>query len=88
MYLMEVSPKALKSPIGVMHCLGLTIGLFFAQVLGQDTILGSETLWPLLLAAQSGFIILGLIPLAYSPESPIHLFINQGNEDDTIKGLT
>lgn len=86
MYLMEVAPKSLRGAMGVMQQLGLTSGILIAQVLGQETYLGSEYWWSTLLSFSSIFIALGLIALTFCPESPVYLYVIQGEADKAIRG--
>lgn len=89
LYLMEVSPKRLKSPMGVMHTLGLTIGLLISQILGQDHFLGSAQRWPILLSFFTVFIFIGYITFFNTPESPSYL-LKMDKEDrafETLKSL-
>lgn len=89
LYLMEVSPKRLKSPMGVMHTLGLTVGLLISQVLGQDQFLGSAQRWPILLSFFTVFILVGFFTYLNTPESPAYL-LKVEKEDaafETLKSL-
>ena len=49
MYNAEVSPTSLRGAIGTVNQLAVTIGMLISQVLGLNMVLGTETLWPLLL---------------------------------------
>jgi MFS family permease len=40
MYLTESSPKHIRGALGVLHQLGLTIGILISQILGLEELLG------------------------------------------------
>nr|QBK50990.1 glucose transporter 1 [Trachinotus ovatus] len=81
MYVGEVSPTSLRGALGTLHQLGIVLGILIAQVFGMESIMGNDTLWPLLL----GFILIPaviqcvLLPLC--PESPRFLLINKNEEN-------
>ncbi|XP_078577140.1 solute carrier family 2, facilitated glucose transporter member 5-like [Branchiostoma floridae x Branchiostoma japonicum] len=80
MYLAEVSPTSLRGGISVMHQAMLTVGILLAQILGLEQILGSETLWPVLLAFYAVPSGLQLAIMPFLPESPRYLLINKQDE--------
>ncbi len=45
MYINEVSPKNIRGTFGASFQLGVTISVFFAQVISLNNILGSPTTW-------------------------------------------
>ncbi|XP_048879447.1 solute carrier family 2, facilitated glucose transporter member 1-like [Brienomyrus brachyistius] len=81
MYVGEISPTNLRGALGTLHQLGVVIGILIAQVFGLDTILGNETLWPLLLSFTFLPALLQCILLPFCPESPRFLLINRGEEN-------
>ncbi|KAI1309405.1 Solute carrier family 2, facilitated glucose transporter member 3 [Halotydeus destructor] len=87
MYLMEIAPKALQGSLGITHCLGMTMGMFVGQVLGQGHLLGTPTEWPILLALHGLVILVGILPLLLSPESPTFLYLIKGKEQAAWKVL-
>ncbi|XP_040014775.1 solute carrier family 2, facilitated glucose transporter member 1 [Xiphias gladius] len=86
MYVGEVSPTALRGALGTLHQLGIVIGILVAQVFGLDSIMGNDSLWPLLL----GFIfipaVMQCVLLPLCPESPRFLLINR-NEENKAKSV-
>lgn len=60
--------------------------LFVLQIFGLESILGSATLWPLLLALTVLPAILQSIMLPFCPESPRYLLIVLNQEEEARKG--
>ncbi|XP_022617106.1 solute carrier family 2, facilitated glucose transporter member 1-like [Seriola dumerili] len=81
MYVGEVSPTSLRGALGTLHQLGIVVGILIAQVFGIESIMGNESLWPLLL----GFIfipaVIQCVLLPLCPESPRFLLINKNEEN-------
>lgn len=73
MYLLEIVPFNLKGAMGTCHQLFITIGIFTGSVFGLREILGSESLWPVLLLLNIVPGILSLIVFPFLPESPRYL---------------
>ncbi|XP_068425750.1 solute carrier family 2, facilitated glucose transporter member 3 [Clinocottus analis] len=87
MYVGEISPTAVRGAFGTLHQLGVVIGILVAQIFGLESILGSDTLWPVLLALTILPAILQCILLPFCPESPRYLFIVLNQEEEARKAL-
>lgn len=87
MYVGEVSPTAVRGAFGTLHQLGVVIGILVAQIFGLESILGSDNLWPLLLALTILPAILQSIMLPFCPESPRYLLIVLNKEEEARKAL-
>jgi sugar porter (SP) family MFS transporter len=90
MYLMELSPAKHRPILGVLHSLGMTVGVLVAQVLGQESLFGNKANWPILLSFYTIFIMIGFTALLWVPESPVFIFMSLDDETravDTIKNL-
>ncbi|XP_012688983.2 solute carrier family 2, facilitated glucose transporter member 3 [Clupea harengus] len=87
MYIGELAPTALRGAFGTLHQLGVVIGILVAQVFGLEALLGSDYLWPLLLALTALPAALQCIMLPLCPESPRHLLINLNQEEEARKAL-
>ncbi|XP_056141613.1 solute carrier family 2, facilitated glucose transporter member 1 [Lampris incognitus] len=87
MYVGEISPTALRGAFGTLHQLAVVIGILVAQILGLDSLLGSESLWPLLLALTALPGILQAVMLTFCPESPRYLLISLHQEEEAEKVL-
>lgn len=86
MYLTEIAPVNIRGAMGVLHQLALTIGILVSQLLGLREVLGSATLWPILLAFSAVPFILSCLVLPWYPDSPRWLLVKRGNETEAVKG--
>ncbi|XP_073677528.1 solute carrier family 2, facilitated glucose transporter member 3a [Garra rufa] len=87
MYIGEVSPTPLRGAFGTLHQLGVVVGILIAQIFGLEYLLGSNKLWPILLALTVLPAILQCILLPFCPESPRYLLINLNEEEQARKAL-
>ncbi|XP_066529832.1 solute carrier family 2, facilitated glucose transporter member 3a [Hoplias malabaricus] len=87
MYVGEVSPTPLRGAFGTLHQLGVVVGILISQILGLEFLLGSDTLWPLLLALTVIPAVLQCLLLPFCPESPRYLLINLNKEEEARKAL-
>lgn len=87
MYIGEISPTAVRGAFGTLHQLGVVIGILIAQVFGLESLLGSDLLWPLLLALTIIPAVLQSIMLPFCPESPRYLLIVLNKEEEARKAL-
>nr|CAD7198336.1 unnamed protein product [Timema douglasi] len=80
MYLAEISPVHLRGAVGTVYQLVITISILVSQILGLESVLGTEALWPVLLALTvvPGIFQLATLPLC--PESPKYLLLSKGQE--------
>ncbi|KAJ8258263.1 hypothetical protein COCON_G00172750 [Conger conger] len=86
MYVGEISPTALRGALGTLHQLGIVLGILFAQILGMEQLMGSDSLWPLLLAFTFIPAVVQCILLPFCPESPRYLLIirNQKSQAKSV----
>ncbi|XP_019362449.1 PREDICTED: solute carrier family 2, facilitated glucose transporter member 11-like isoform X1 [Gavialis gangeticus] len=86
-YIGEISPKKLRgfgnSTAAVFWALGKSIG----QVMGQRELLGSKSLWPMLMALGGIPALAQLVTLPFFPESPPYFLIHKGDEDGCMKAM-
>ncbi|XP_030644441.1 solute carrier family 2, facilitated glucose transporter member 3a [Chanos chanos] len=87
MYVGEVSPTPLRGAFGTLHQLGVVVGILIAQIFGLESLLGSDKLWPVLLALTVLPAVLQCILLPFCPESPRYLLINLNQEEQARKAL-
>ncbi|KAM6440521.1 solute carrier family 2, facilitated glucose transporter member 3-like [Liasis olivaceus] len=87
MYISEVSPTALRGAFGTLHQLGIVVGILVAQIFGLNVIMGTETLWPLLLGFTVIPALLQCVALPFCPKSPRFLLINKTEEEKAVAVL-
>ncbi|XP_033958293.1 solute carrier family 2, facilitated glucose transporter member 3 [Pseudochaenichthys georgianus] len=87
MYVGEIAPTALRGAFGTLHQLGVVIGILVAQIFGLEFLLGSDLLWPLLLALTILPAIVQSILLPFCPESPRYLLIVLNQEEEARKAM-
>lgn len=87
MYVGEISPTAVRGAFGTLHQFGVVVGILVAQIFGLESLLGSDSLWPLLLALTILPAILQTILLPFCPESPRYLLIVLNQEEEARKAL-
>ncbi|CAG6015172.1 solute carrier family 2, facilitated glucose transporter member 3 [Menidia menidia] len=87
MYVGEISPTAVRGAFGTLHQLGVVIGILVAQIFGLESLLGSDDLWPLLLALTVLPAVVQTIMLPFCPESPRYLIIVLNQEEEARKAL-
>ena len=63
--------------VGTVYQLVITISILVSQILGLESILGTENLWPVLLAVTA-------VPAC--PESPKYLLLSKGQEMEAQRG--
>ncbi|KAH8365290.1 hypothetical protein KR084_007986 [Drosophila pseudotakahashii] len=80
MYLVEIAPAELSGSVGVFTCIGITGGIVLGQIVSFDFVLGTEKLWTYALAFSGIFVIIGLSPIFWFPESPRFL-MSQGKRE-------
>ncbi|XP_071450965.1 solute carrier family 2, facilitated glucose transporter member 1-like isoform X2 [Hetaerina americana] len=88
MYLAEISPVHLRGAVGTVYQLVITISILISQVLGLESVLGTETAWPVLLAITAVPAVFQLATLPLCPESPKYIMSNQGKELEAQRALT
>lgn len=69
-----------------MYQLVITISILVSQILGLESILGTEESWPVLLAITVVPGIFQLVTLPICPESPKYLLLSKGQEMEAQRG--
>ncbi|GFO21938.1 solute carrier family 2, facilitated glucose transporter member 1 [Plakobranchus ocellatus] len=87
LYLAEISPTSLRGFCGTCNQLSITMGVVLAQVLGLSSVLGTEDLWPFLVAAPAVPAIFSFLTLSWCPESPRFLLVVKENETKARKAM-
>lgn len=87
LYLMEIAPTSLRGFAGVFNQLAINIGILVSQILGLDSVMGTEDLWPYDLGATVVPIVIMLCSLPWCPESPRFLMLTAMDENKAEKAL-
>uniref|UniRef100_A0A8C8RXF3 Major facilitator superfamily (MFS) profile domain-containing protein n=1 Tax=Pelusios castaneus TaxID=367368 RepID=A0A8C8RXF3_9SAUR len=86
-YLGEISPKKLRGFANTSALMFLTLGKVLGQIVGLRELLGTESLWPLLLALSGTGAFVQLVSLPFFPESPPYLLIQKGDTEGCLKAM-
>ncbi|XP_068598177.1 solute carrier family 2, facilitated glucose transporter member 11-like [Brachionichthys hirsutus] len=87
MYIGECSPNKLRGFFAFTVSILYGCGKVFGQIVGLREILGSEEMWPYLLAISGLPAILQFVTLPFFPESARYLYIDRGDVDGAEKSL-
>lgn len=87
MYVGEIAPTNLRGALGTLHQLAIVTGILLAQILGLESLLGSQELWPILLGLTVVPTVLQMVLLPFCPESPRFLYIIRSQEHHAKSGL-
>lgn len=88
MYFGESAPKAMRGAVAFSSAVFTAVGILLGQVTGLTELLGSEALWPYLLASNALPGLLQLLTLPWFPESPRYLLIDRGDREACSRALT
>lgn len=87
-YLYEIAPKNLRGLTGTLNQLNIVLGILTTNIIGLPSLLGTSTLWPLLV----GFVFVPMLfhlALSFGVQSPKYLFLKKndrvGAEEALIK---
>uniref|UniRef100_A0A8C3VD10 Solute carrier family 2, facilitated glucose transporter member 5 n=1 Tax=Catharus ustulatus TaxID=91951 RepID=A0A8C3VD10_CATUS len=86
-YAGEISPKKLRGFINVTSTVFLALGKTVARILGLRELLGSQALWPVLMASCGLPALVQLLTLPFFPESPPYLLMHKGDQEGCKKAI-
>lgn len=87
MYVGEIAPTSLRGALGTLHQLAIVTGILIAQILGLESIFGTDDLWPILLGVTVLPTVLQMALLPFCPESPRFLYIVRCQEHHAKSSL-
>ncbi|XP_040923201.1 solute carrier family 2, facilitated glucose transporter member 11-like [Toxotes jaculatrix] len=87
MYFGESAPKHLRGAVAFSSAVFTAFGIFLGQVVGLTELLGTEPLWPYLLASNALPGLIQLLTLPWFPESPRYLLIDRGDREACVQAL-
>merc|ERR1712226_544219 len=76
LYINEIAPEPYMGAFGACFQLGVCAGILLSNIFGLSYIMGTESLWPILLALNAAPCILQIFLSFISPETPIYLLSN------------
>ncbi|XP_039360547.1 solute carrier family 2, facilitated glucose transporter member 11-like isoform X1 [Mauremys reevesii] len=86
-YLAEISPKKLRGFTTATLSLFVNMGKCLGQIAGLSELLGTESLWPLLMAIGGITALVQLVTLPFFPESPPYLLMQKGDMEGCQEAL-
>ncbi|XP_053723771.1 solute carrier family 2, facilitated glucose transporter member 11-like [Synchiropus splendidus] len=87
MYLGESSPKQLRGFLTLTSSIFIGFGKLVGQIIGIKEILGTDEMWPYLLAIGGLPAILQFVTLLFFPEAPRYLYIDKGDTEGCQRAL-
>ncbi|XP_041818922.1 solute carrier family 2, facilitated glucose transporter member 11-like [Chelmon rostratus] len=87
MYFGESAPKHLRGAVAFSSAVFTAFGIFMGQIVGLTALLGTEPLWPYLLASNALPGLFQLLTLPWFPESPRYLLIDREDRDACVRAL-
>ncbi|XP_020654820.3 solute carrier family 2, facilitated glucose transporter member 11 [Pogona vitticeps] len=86
-YLGEISPKKFRGFALTTGAVFFSLGKALGQIMGLRDILGTPSLWPLLLALCGIPALLNLVLLPLFPESPPYLLIEKEDKEGCLQAM-
>ncbi|XP_062252807.1 solute carrier family 2, facilitated glucose transporter member 11-like [Platichthys flesus] len=87
MYLGESSPKKFRGFLTLTSSIFIGFGKVTGQIIGIKEMMGTEDMWPYLLAVSGIPAILQFAMLLFFPEAPRYLYIDKGDTEGCKKAL-
>ncbi|TKS71355.1 Solute carrier family 2, facilitated glucose transporter member 11 [Collichthys lucidus] len=81
----ETSPKTLRGFLTLTSSIFVSFGKVVGQIIAIKEIMGTEEMWPYLLAVSGIPAILQFVMLPLFPESPRYLYIDKGDTESSRK---
>lgn len=86
LYLNELPPQNYRGLVGTLNQFGIVFGIMFTNICGLPKLLGSDKLWPILVALMLLYVIPHLV-LILGVDSPKYLYITRGRRDEAEQVL-
>ncbi|NWU95586.1 GTR5 protein, partial [Upupa epops] len=86
-YTGEISPKKLRGFANSTSSFFWSLGKAMGQIAGQRELLGSQSLWPVLMAFSGLPALVQLVTLPFFPESPPYLLMHKGDQEGCRKAI-
>ncbi|XP_009329035.1 PREDICTED: solute carrier family 2, facilitated glucose transporter member 11-like [Pygoscelis adeliae] len=86
-YVGEISPRKLRGFANSTSSFFWSLGKAIGQISGQRELLGSQSLWPMLMASCGLPALIQLVTLPFFPESPPYLLMHKGDQEGCKKAI-
>ncbi|NWJ09933.1 GTR9 protein, partial [Crypturellus undulatus] len=86
-YLGEISPRKLRGFANSTASFFWSLGKAVGQIVGQRELLGSQSLWPILMASCAFPALFQLVTLPFFPETPSYLLMQKGDQEGCKKAI-
>ncbi|XP_076209166.1 solute carrier family 2, facilitated glucose transporter member 11-like isoform X3 [Aptenodytes patagonicus] len=86
-YVGEISPRKLRGFANSTSSFFWSLGKAVGQISGQRELLGSQSLWPMLMASCGLPALIQLVTLPFFPESPPYLLMHKGDQEGCKKAI-
>ncbi|RMC06023.1 hypothetical protein DUI87_17568 [Hirundo rustica rustica] len=86
-YVGEISPRKLRGFANSTSSFFWSLGKAIGQISGQRELLGSQSLWPVLMASCGVPALVQLVTLPFFPESPPYLLMHKGDQEGCKKAI-
>ncbi|XP_035651927.1 solute carrier family 2, facilitated glucose transporter member 11-like isoform X1 [Oncorhynchus keta] len=87
MYLGESSPKKLRGFLTLTSSIFIGLGKVMGQIVGIKEVMGTDDMWPWLMALGGLPAIIQFVTLLFFPEAPRYLYIDKGDTEGSKKAL-
>ncbi|CAL8335558.1 unnamed protein product [Merluccius merluccius] len=87
MYVGECAPKKRRGFLTLTASIFIAAGKVTGQIIAIRELLGSESMWPYLLASSGIPAVLQFVSLLFFPESPRYLYIDKGDTEASKTAL-
>ncbi|NXC16117.1 GTR9 protein, partial [Corythaeola cristata] len=86
-YVGEISPRKIRGFANSTSSCFWSLGKAIGQISGQRELLGSQSLWPMLMASCGFPALVQLVALPFFPESPPYLLMHKGDQEGFKKAI-
>ncbi|NXW86545.1 GTR5 protein, partial [Alopecoenas beccarii] len=83
----KISPRKMRGFANSTSSLFWSLGKAIGQISGQRELLGSQPLWPMLMASCGLPALVQLVTLPFFPESPPYLLMHKGDQEGCKKAI-
>ena len=82
LYISEIAPISIRGAMVTVNQLAVASGIFISEILGLEAVLGTDELWPILLALTIVPSLFQCTMLPFIPETPRYLILSMGQIEE------